>query len=33
VSVFVNPKVAEADRVLRMRSQPFYRPLPARAEK
>ena len=29
VSVFVNPKVAEADRVLRMRSQPFYRPKPA----
>ena len=25
VSVFVNPKIAEADRVLRMRSQPFYR--------
>jgi hypothetical protein len=25
VSVFVNPKVAEADRVLRIRSQPFYR--------
>jgi hypothetical protein len=28
VSVFVNPKVAEADRVLRVRSQPFYRPTP-----
>jgi len=28
VSVFVNPKIAEADRVLRMRSQPFYRPAP-----
>jgi hypothetical protein len=28
VSVFVNPKVAEADRVLRIRSQPFYRPTP-----
>lgn len=28
VSVFVNPKVAEADRVLRLRSQPFYRPRP-----
>jgi hypothetical protein len=26
VSVFVNPKIAEADRVLRVRSQPFYRP-------
>ena len=26
VSVFVNPKIPEADRVLRMRSQPFYRP-------
>jgi hypothetical protein len=26
VSVFVNPKIAEADRVLRLRSQPFYRP-------
>jgi hypothetical protein len=26
VSVFVNPKLAEADRVLRLRSQPFYRP-------
>lgn len=25
VSVFVNPKLAEADRVLRLRSQPFYR--------
>lgn len=28
VSVFVNPKLADADRVLRMRSQPFYRPKP-----
>jgi hypothetical protein len=28
VSVFVNPKIAEADRVLRVRSQPFYRPRP-----
>ena len=28
VSVFVNPKIAEADRVLRLRSQPFYRPKP-----
>lgn len=26
VSVFVNPKIAEADRVVRIRSQPFYRP-------
>ena len=26
VSVFVNPKIADADRVLRVRSQPFYRP-------
>jgi hypothetical protein len=25
-SVFVNPKIPEADRVLRVRSQPFYRP-------
>lgn len=25
-SVFVNPKLPEADRVLRIRSQPFYRP-------
>lgn len=25
VSVFYNPKIAEADRVLRIRSQPFYR--------
>ena len=30
VSVFVNPKIAEADRVLRIRSQPFYRPRPQR---
>lgn len=28
VSVFVNPKIAEADRVLRVRSQPFFRPTP-----
>jgi hypothetical protein len=28
VSVFVNPKIAEADRVLRLRSQPFFRPKP-----
>jgi len=28
VSVFYNPKIAEADRVLRIRSQPFYRPTP-----
>jgi hypothetical protein len=28
VSVFVNPKIADADRVLRVRSQPFYRPKP-----
>ncbi|HLL21324.1 MAG TPA: hypothetical protein VK427_04290 [Kofleriaceae bacterium] len=28
VSVFVNPKIPEADRVLRIRSQPFYRPKP-----
>ena len=28
VSVFVNPKIAEADRVVRIRSQPFYRPKP-----
>jgi len=28
VSVFVNPKIADADRVLRLRSQPFYRPAP-----
>jgi hypothetical protein len=26
VSVFVNPKIAEADRVLRIQSEPFYRP-------
>jgi hypothetical protein len=26
VSVFVNPKIAAADRVLRIRSQPFFRP-------
>jgi hypothetical protein len=26
VSVFVNPKLAGADRVLRLRSQPFFRP-------
>ncbi|MGN6110440.1 MAG: hypothetical protein ACTHU0_35380 [Kofleriaceae bacterium] len=28
VSVFVNPKIPEADRVLRIRSQPFFRPRP-----
>lgn len=28
VSVFYNPKIADADRVLRIRSQPFYRPRP-----
>lgn len=28
VSVFVNLKIPEADRVLRLRSQPFYRPKP-----
>ena len=28
VSVFNNPKIADADRVLRIRSQPFYRPKP-----
>jgi hypothetical protein len=28
VSVFVNPKIAEADRVLRISSQPFFRPRP-----
>ena len=28
VSVFVNPKIAEADRVIRLRSQPFFRPKP-----
>lgn len=28
VSVFINPRIAEADRVLRLRSQPFYRPEP-----
>jgi hypothetical protein len=26
--VFVNPKIPAADRVLRLRSQPFYRPKP-----
>jgi len=26
VSVFVNPKLPEADRVVWFRSQPFYRP-------
>jgi hypothetical protein len=31
VSVFVNLKVPEADRVVRLRSQPFYRP-PAKAK-
>ena len=29
VSVFVNLKIPEADRVLRLRSQPFFRPKPA----
>jgi len=28
VNVFVNPKIADADRVLRIRSKPFYRPRP-----
>jgi len=28
VSVFVHPKIADADRVLQMQSQPFYRPKP-----
>lgn len=28
VSVFANPRIAEADRILRLRSQPFYRPEP-----
>lgn len=28
VSVFYNPKISDADRVLRIRSQPFYRPAP-----
>jgi hypothetical protein len=28
VSVFVNPKIPEADRVVRIRSQPFFRPRP-----
>lgn len=28
VSVFVNPKIPEADRVVRIRSQPFFRPHP-----
>jgi hypothetical protein len=28
VSVFVNPKIAEADRVVSLRSQPFFRPHP-----
>lgn len=28
VSAFVNPKIAPADRVLRIVSQPFYRPVP-----
>lgn len=28
VSVFVNPKIPEADRALRIRSQPFFRPRP-----
>jgi hypothetical protein len=28
VSVFWNPKIADADRVVRLRSQPFFRPKP-----
>ncbi len=28
VSVFVHPKIADADRVLQLQSQPFYRPSP-----
>lgn len=28
VSVFVNPKIPEADRILRLKSQPFFRPRP-----
>ena len=28
VTVFYNPKIADADRVLRIRSQPFFRPPP-----
>jgi len=28
VSVFVNPKISDADRVMRLKSQPFYRPTP-----
>jgi hypothetical protein len=28
VSVFVNPKLPAADRVFRLRSQPFFRPKP-----
>jgi hypothetical protein len=28
VSVFVHPKLADADRVLQLRSQPFFRPTP-----
>jgi hypothetical protein len=28
VSVFVHPKIADADRVLELRSQPFFRPKP-----
>jgi hypothetical protein len=28
VSLFYNPKIADADRVLRIRSQPFFRPPP-----
>jgi hypothetical protein len=28
VSVFVHPKIADADRVLQLESQPFYRPKP-----
>jgi hypothetical protein len=28
VSVFVHPKIADADAVVELRSQPFYRPKP-----
>ena len=31
VSVFVNLKIPEADRVVRVRSQPFFRPRPKAA--
>jgi hypothetical protein len=33
VSVFVNLKIPEADRVVRVRSQPFYRPRPKPADR